>query len=624
MSVLLAVVSALLAAVLLLFLPRGRALCSLLLQDARFLFRVRKIKMSFGRWMEQGAFSLPMLFQAQVRKHPDKTFLRCRDRNLTYRELAHMSNKVANALHGHPAGLGGGATVALLLGNEPRFLAAWFGLAQLGMVVAFLNTNVRKGALKHCLKSCGAQGVITSPDLFEAIGEIISELQEMGIVVWVMGTGNYPPNVINLQELIDVASDDPPAAHLGVVKDPRSPAICIFTSGTTGLPKAAQISHLKTLMCCVFYQLCGANTDDIIYMSLPLYHKSGALLGIGGCIGIGASVVLKERFSASQFWSDCCTHNVTVFQYIGELCRYLTSQPKAEHETKHNVRLATGSGLRPDVWRDFSRRFGKIEVFETYGLTEFNITFFNYTQTKGAVGRGSFLYKQFCPFDLIQFDTQQGEAVRDSLGRCLRVSTGQTGLLISPVTTSSPFLGYVGSRELSEKKLLRDVFQPGDCYFNTGDLMMQDSKDFVYFRDRIGDTFRWKGENVATTEVSEILSSLDMFQEVNVYGVTVPGHEGRVGMAAVVLQTDHELELERVYTHVMDLLPSYARPRFLRVMEFMESTGTFKQQKLKLVQQGFSPSIILDPLFVLDEASKSYRPLTEELYNNIVAGGFRV
>ncbi|KAM4690056.1 long-chain fatty acid transport protein 3 [Rhinophrynus dorsalis] len=593
---------------------------SALVHDVLFTLRAARMKRTIRGWMERGALSLPQLFQDRVRSHPDRIFLRFRDQNITYRQLHVLSLRVSSALHG----LAPGDTVALLLGNEPRFLAAWLGLARLGVVVAFLNTNVRRAALKHCLRTSEAQGLIVSPELYESVQEILPELREMGIKVWVMGAGEYPPDIINLQKLMDGASEEPQQANLGLKINPTDTGICIFTSGTTGLPKAARISHLKTLMCCIFYQLCGAHSDDIIYMSLPLYHKSGALLGIGGCIGIGASVVLKEKFSASQFWSDCRRHKVTVFQYIGELCRYLTNQPRGENETKHSVRLAAGSGLRPDVWREFIQRFGNINIFETYGLTEFNISFFNYTGTPGAVGRGSFLYKCFCPFELIRFDTQEGEAVRDVKGRCLRAATGETGLLISPVTPTSPFLGYVGSRELSEKKILRDVFRTGDCYFNTGDLMMQDALGFVYFRDRIGDTFRWKGENVATTEVSEILSGLDFFLDVNVYGVTIPGHEGRTGMAAVTLRPGHELDLQRVYTHVMEFLPSYARPRFIRVMESMETTGTFKQLKLRLVQQGFSPSNISDPLYLLDETSHSYRPLSEDFYSRIMASEFRV
>ncbi|XP_069805941.1 long-chain fatty acid transport protein 3 [Dendropsophus ebraccatus] len=603
--------------------PRGYLRARLLLEDLRFCVRAAGVKRTLQRWIQQGALSLPGLFQLQLRARPDSVFLRYRDERITYRQVEAASNRAARALSS-AARPPPGDTVALLLGNEPRFLAAWFSLAKLGLVAAFLNTNVRKGALRHCLAACGARDLITSPELFDAVLEILPELRDMDVTVWVMGPGQFPPGVINLHDLMEEASESPLPGLTGTPKNPMDTAICIFTSGTTGLPKAARISHLKTLMCCVFYQLCGANADDVIYMSLPLYHKSGALLGIGGCIGIGASVVLKERFSASQFWSDCRQHHVTVFQYIGELCRYLTNQPQSEEEIGHKVRLAAGSGLRPDVWRDFTRRFGSIRIYETYGMTEFNISFFNYTGTPGAVGRGTSLYKRFCSFELIRYDTQQGEPVRGGDGRCQRAATGETGLLISPVTPLSPFLGYVGSRELSEKKLLRDVFQAGDCYFNTGDLMMQDDLGFVYFRDRTGDTFRWKGENVATTEVSEVLSGLECFHEVNVYGVSVPGHEGRTGMAAVTLRPGHQLDLDQICRHVVEFLPSYARPRFLRVMDQMESTGTFKQQKQCLVQDGFSPSHIKDPLYLLDEAARTYRPLTDDLYSRIVASDLRL
>ncbi|XP_073420747.1 long-chain fatty acid transport protein 3 [Dendrobates tinctorius] len=603
---------------------QGPLRARLLLEDIRFCVQAWRVKRSVRLWVEQGVISLPGLFQLQLRARADSVFLRYQDENITYRDVESSSNRAARALSPAAARLPPGATIALLFGNEPRFLTAWFSLHKLRLVPAFLNTNVRKGGLVHCVRACGARGIITSPELIAAVLEILPELRDMDVAVWVMGAGCFPHGVINLQDLMEESSDIPLPEHIGPPTDPMDTAICIFTSGTTGLPKAARINHLKTLMCCVFYQLCGATATDVIYMSLPLYHKAGALLGVGGCIGIGASLVLKERFSASQFWSDCRRYRVTVFQYIGELCRYLTNQPQTEDEARHTVWLAAGSGLRPDVWREFSRRFGNVRIYETYGLTEFNISFFNYTGTPGAVGRGSSLFKSFCPFELVRYDTQEEQPVRDGAGRCQLTAAGETGLLISPVTPTSPFLGYVGSQELSEKKLLRDVFQAGDCYFNTGDLMMQDDLGLIYFRDRMGDTFRWKGENVATTEVSEIMSGLQCFQEVNVYGVTVPGQEGRTGMAAVTLRPGHQMDPDKVFSHVVDFLPPYARPRFLRVMYEMETTGTFKQQKQRLVKEGFSLSHIKDPLYLLDEAARTYCLLTSDLHARIVTSDLRL
>ncbi|XP_039566129.1 solute carrier family 27 member 3 [Passer montanus] len=300
----------------------------------------------------------------------------------------------------------------------------------------------------------------------------------------------------------------------------------IFTSGTTGLPKAARVSHLKSIMCLSFYELVGASSSDVVYLALPLYHMAGSLLGIVGCLGIGATCVLKEKFSASHFWDDCRAEGVTVFQYIGELCRYLVNQPPRPGERQHGLRLAVGSGLRPDVWRSFQRRFGPVRVVETYGMSEGNVTLFNYTGTPGAVGRCSFIYKLFSPFEVVRFDVAAGAPERDRAGRCIRARAGETGLLIAPVTRRTPFLGYAGSPELSEQKLLRGVFAEGDAFFNTGDLVEQDEQQFVRFRDRTGDTFRWKGENVATTEVAEALLAHESLQEATVYGVPVPGTAG--------------------------------------------------------------------------------------------------
>uniref|UniRef100_A0A8C9P4C8 long-chain-fatty-acid--CoA ligase n=1 Tax=Spermophilus dauricus TaxID=99837 RepID=A0A8C9P4C8_SPEDA len=357
---------------------------------------------------------------------------------------------------------------------------------------------------------------------------------------------------------------------------------------------------------------------DVIYLALPLYHMSGSLLGIVGCLG--ATVVLKSKFSAGQFWEDCQEHRVTVFQYIGELCRYLVNQPPVQHG--HKVRLAVGSGLRPDTWERFVRRFGPLQVLETYGLTEGNVATFNYTGQCGAVGRASWLYKHIFPFSLIRYDVTTGEPVRDAQGHCVATSPGEPGLLVAPVSQQSPFLGYAGGPELARGKLLMDVFRPGDVFFNTGDLLVCDDQGFLRFHDRTGDTFRWKGENVATTEVAEVFEALDFLQEVNVYGVTVPGHEGRAGMAALVLRPPHALDLVQLYTHVSDNLPPYARPRFLRLQ--VTATPTFKQHKVRMANEGFDPSTLSDPLYVLDQVVGAYLPLTPARYSALLAGDLRI
>ncbi|KAM6168645.1 long-chain fatty acid transport protein 3 isoform 2-T2 [Erethizon dorsatum] len=463
------------------------------------------------------------------------------------------------------APLAPGATVALLLPSSPEFLWLWFGLAKAGLRTAFVPTALRRGALLHCLRSCGARALVLAPEFLESLEPDLPALRSLGLHLWAAGLETRVPGIHDVLAEVAAEADEPVPGYLSAPSSITDTCLYIFTSGTTGLPKAARISHLKVLQCQGFYQLCGVHQEDVIYLALPLYHMSGSLLGIVGCLGIGATVVLKSSFSAGQFWEDCQQHRVTVFQYIGELCRYLVNQPPNKAERGHKIRLAVGSGLRPDTWERFVRRFGPLQVLETYGLTEGNVATFNYTRRRGAVGRASWLYKHLFPFSLIRYDVTSGEPVRDARGHCVATSPGEPGLLVAPVSQQSPFLGYAGGPELAQGKLLRDVFRPGDMFFNTGDLLVCDDHGFLRFHDRTGDTFRWKGENVATTEVAEVFEALDFLQEVNIYGVTVPGHEGRAGMAALVLRPPHTLDLAQLYTHVFENLPPYARPRFLRL-----------------------------------------------------------
>nr|XP_044994783.1 solute carrier family 27 member 3 isoform X2 [Jaculus jaculus] len=532
-----------------------------------------------------------------ARRRPAHTFLVHGARSFSYAQAERESNRAARALlsaqgwHGVPGsarpgdargarsdgedGTGGdgeaapplapGATVALLLPASPEFLWLWFGLAKAGLRTAFVPTALRRGPLLHCLRSCGARALVLAPEFLESLEPDLPALRAMGLRLWATGPEAHRVGISNFLAEAAAQEDGPVPGYLSAPQSVMDTCLYIFTSGTTGLPKAARISHLKVLQCQGFYQLCGVHQEDVIYLALPLYHMSGSLLGIVGCLGIGATVVLKSRFSAGQFWEDCRQHEVTVFQYIGELCRYLVNQPPSEAERDHKVRLAVGSGLRPDTWERFVRRFGPVRVLETYGLTEGNVATINYTGQQGAVGRASWLYKRLFPFSLIRYDVTTGEPIRDARGHCVATSSGEPGLLVAPVTQQSPFLGYAGPPELGQGKLLKDVFRPGDVFFNTGDLLVCDEQGFLRFHDRTGDTYRWKGENVATTEVAEVFEALDFLLEVNIYGVTVPGHEGRAGMAALVLRPQQALDLAQLYAHVSENLPSYAWPRFLRL-----------------------------------------------------------
>nr|XP_030725594.1 long-chain fatty acid transport protein 6 isoform X4 [Globicephala melas] len=508
-------------------------------------------------------------FLMHVRKQPQKPFIIYEGDIYTYQDVDKRSSRVAHVFLNHST-LKRGDTVALLMSNEPDFIHVWFGLAKLGCVVAFLNSNIRYVSLLHCIRSCEPRALV-----------------EVSVVF------TYHP-CSNMQK------------------------------NTQGLPKAAVICQLQAMKSSAGLWAFGCTSNDIIYISLPLYHSAGSLLGIGGCIELGATCVLKKKFSASQFWNDCKKYNVTVFQYIGELCRYLCKQPKREGEKDHRVRLAVGNGIRSDVWREFLDRFGNIKMCELYGATEGNICFMNHTGKIGSVGRANFLHKLFFAFDLIKYDFQKDEPIRNEHSWCSRVKKGEPGLLISPVNAKNPFFGYAGNRKQTEKKLLCDVFKKGDVYFNTGDLMVQDQENFLYFWDRIGDTFRWKGENIATTEVADIVGMLDFIQDTNVYGVAVPDYEGKAGMASITLKPNMSLDLEKVYEQVVTFLPAYACPQFLRIQEKMETTGTFKLQKFRLVEEGFSPLKISDPLYFMDKLKKSYIPLTKEIYDQIVLGEIKL
>ncbi|XP_009283743.2 PREDICTED: bile acyl-CoA synthetase [Aptenodytes forsteri] len=332
----------------------------------------------------------------------------------------------------------------------------------------------------------------------------------------------------------------------------------------------------------------------------------------------GATCVLRAKFSASQFWDDCRRYNVSVIQYVGELMRYLCNTPKRANDREHGVRLALGNGLRAEVWKEFLQRFGPISIWEFYGATEGNAGFINYTGKIGAVGRANVFFKSFAPFELIKYNVEEDKPIRDERGLCIRVRPGETGLLVIKITKNTPFHGYAGDSQKTERKVLRDVLVKGDSFFNSGDLLMIDHERFIYFQDRVGDTFRWKGENVATTEVEATLAMVNFIQEVNVYGVSVPGCEGRCGMAAIRLKAGESFEGEDLYAFTRDTLPSYAAPRFVRIQDALEITGTFKQCKGNLVKEGFDPNVIKDALFFRDDKKKSYVPLSPDTYAAIL------
>nr|XP_056721653.1 long-chain fatty acid transport protein 2 [Euleptes europaea] len=591
--------------------------CPYLLQDLAFFVRLARASQRARRAGSRvPPRALPELFGRQARRRPGKALLLFGERVYTYGQVERRSNRAARALRG-AAGLRPGEAVALFLGNRPAYVWLWLGCAKLGCPLACLNCNVRARALLHCFRCSGARVLLADPDLKSAIEEVLPTLKEENVAVYYLSRTSDTEGVDSFLDKMDAASDEPVPQSWRSNVTIKSPALYIYTSGTTGLPKAALITHERTLLACGLITASGVTSEDIIYTALPLYHSAALLVGVNGCIMQGATLALRSKFSATQFWDDCRKYNVTVIQYIGEVLRYLCNVPSKDNDRDHRVRLAIGNGLRADVWREFIRRFGNVRIFEFYAATEGNVGFVNYTGKIGAVGRLNYFHKKIIRYDLIKYDVEKDEPIRDENGYCIKVPKGEVGLLVCKITRFAPFSGYAGANSQTEKKKLRDVFQKGDVYFNSGDLLMIDRDNFIYFHDRVGDTFRWKGENVATTEVADILGLLDFIQEVNVYGVAVPGHEGRIGMASVRLKEGCEFDGGRAYRHVADYLPAYARPRFVRIQDAIETTGTFKYRKVQLAEEGFNPAVIKETMYFLEDKEKSYILLTGDIYNSI-------
>jgi fatty-acyl-CoA synthase len=356
-----------------------------------------------------------------------------------------------------------------------------------------------------------------------------------------------------------------------------------------------------------------------MYNVLPLYHSAGGICAVGVALTAGGSLVLRRKFSAQEFWNDCHRYKPTFFQYIGELCRYLLNAPIGPHERDHGLRAITGNGLRPEIWAAFQQRFAIPKIVEFYGATEGNVSMLNYDGKIGAVGRVPWYMRRIVTTRIVRFDIEREMPVRGADGFCIECAPGEVGEAIGQITSEpgKTFDGYTQQSD-TQKKVLHDVFAKGDAWFRTGDLMRRDRHDYFYFVDRIGDTFRWKGENVATSEVSEALGVVPGIKEANVYGVSVPGQDGRAGMAALVVGP--EFDVTTLAQKLASNLPAYARPVFLRLQPEMEITGTFKQRKVELVKEGFDPKAVADPLYWLDHATGRYEPLDAARHDAIVSG----
>jgi fatty-acyl-CoA synthase len=535
---------------------------------------------------------------------------------LTFAELAACANRYARwALD---QGIAKGETVALLMPNCPDYMAIWLGITAVGGTVALLNTQLRGASLAHCIDVVAPKHVIVAADLQQAFDTAYAHLTSRPML-WTHG-GNGDALQIE-QAIARYPSDALSAAERGDTNI-RDRALLIYTSGTTGLPKAANVSHHRLLQWSFWFAgLMNSGPDDRMYNCLPMYHSIGGVVATGAVLVNGGSVIIREKFSAQKFWDDVCDFDCTLFQYIGELCRYLVHAPRHPRERAHRLRLACGNGLRADVWRQFQDRFDVPRVLEFYAATEGNFSLYNVEGKVGAIGRvPSFLGHRF-PLALVRFDHATGQPLRGADGFCIRCTADEPGEAIGRVGDGASFEGYTNKAE-SERKILRDVFVRGDAWYRTGDLMRKDAAGFFYFVDRTGDTFRWKGENVATAEVAEAIAEFPGVIEATVYGVSVPGAEGAAGMTTIVAEGAFDLGALR--THLVRRLPAYARPLFVRIKDRIELTATFKHKKNELQREGYDAAATRDAIYFDDPAQQAFVPLDAELRARLVAGEIRL
>lgn len=541
---------------------------------------------------------------------------------LTYRQLTERSNQYARwALE---QGLAKGEVVGLLMTNRPEYFAIWLGITSVGGVVALLNTNLVGPSLAHSINIVQPKHLIVSGEFVHSLTVTLPSLSELP-EIWTHGVQHASFRRIDLE-----VKRQPGEALCG--DERQSPtiedrALYIFTSGTTGLPKAVNISHARVMQWSHWFAgMMDAQPTDRMYNCLPMYHSVGGVQVPGAILVAGGTVVIREKFSASQFWSDVIRWDCTMFQYIGELCRYLLHAHPGSNEIRHRIRMACGNGLAPEVWDEFKERFCIPRILEFYAATEGGVSLFNVEGERGAIGRiPPYLLHRFSPA-LVQFDVDKGEPVRNEHGFCIRCAPNEAGealakILDDPSSLGSRFEGYT-DKQASDKRILRNVFEQADKWVRTGDLMRKDERGFFYFVDRIGDTFRWKGENVATSEVSEAICAFPGVKHANVYGVAIPSTEGRAGMAALV--TNDEIDPQAFRKHLMTRLPFYARPLFLRVMDRAEVTGTFKYSKTDLARQGYDPAVTADVIYFDNPESQAFTRLDQALYDRIQAGQIRL
>ncbi|OTG85626.1 long-chain-acyl-CoA synthetase [Acinetobacter sp. ANC 4558] len=566
---------------------------------------------------------LGIAFEKAVRRHPEGCALKFEDQQFTYKEINEWANQIAH--YYLSLGVKKGDVIAVMMENRPELIVTIIALAKIGVSSALVNTSQTGQVLSHSINLVKPFAVIIGEECQDAIAEIQDDINiQAHHFFWFANletlkfSGNVPDRFINLAHCIQSFPHFNPATTNSV--QGKDGLFYIYTSGTTGLPKAVIFTNSRWMLAYGTYgHVLDLNQTDVMYCTLPLYHATGIVVCWCGVIAGNATLALRRKYSTTSFWKDVQKFDASAIAYVGELCRYLMDVPPSALEKTHRVTKMIGNGMRPNIWNKFKARFGVKEILELYASSEGNVGFSNIFNFDNTVGFSP------TPYAVIEFDKERNLPILDEHGRCKKVKKGEIGLLIGKITRRSPFDGYTDA-EKNQAVMMHHVFKQGDAYFNTGDLMRDLGYRHTQFVDRLGDTFRWKGENVSTTQVENIMGEYFKIAAAVVYGVEIPHTNGRAGMAAITLihnmQLDH-VDFKNMYDLFQKSLPSYAIPVFLRIQQQVEMTGTFKPQKNKLKAQAFNLSETDEPILILLPGENSYRPLTLEIYNNIQTYQYR-
>ena len=570
--------------------------------------------------------NVAILIEKHAKEYPNDAAILFEDERYTHKEYNEWCNRYANYFQ-NKVGLNKGDVAIVFITNRPEMMFTIFGLSKIGVISSLINTKQRSNPLVHSINIDPGKVFIIGEELIEAFQDVRQDLklsdEQSKHLYFVPDNGDVkkPDEFQNLFDLVkneDISN--PPTSKTLQAKDPYA---YIFTSGTTGLPKAAIITHGHTYDCSIYFAdtVVGFDHKDVIYVTTPLFHSHAIQVAYAASLRHGSTIALRRKFSASNFWDDAIKFKATSFNYIGEICRYLYNQPEKPTDRKHNIKKIIGNGLRNEMWRDFKKRFGIKEIYEFYGATEKNApniaNRFNLNCTVG------FTLK---PYAIVKYDLDTNEPIRGENGYMIKAKEGEAGLLIAQIETDNLYI-YT-DKKADEKKLLRNVFEDGDIYFNTGDLLKEIGKfkkiyNFNQFVDRIGDTFRWKGENVSTEEVESVINEFDQVEMCCVYGVKIPHTEGRAGMVSIISNSQSkDFDFAGFYSMIQENLPEYAVPKFIRFTPNLSTTATLKIKKGNLKKEAYNLEEIEDSIYILLPNSSGYRLLTKEIYSGILNSNY--